>query len=24
MAERTAAGRTWTFGHVMVDEAHEL
>jgi hypothetical protein len=24
MAERAAAGRTWTFGHVMVDEAQEL
>jgi hypothetical protein len=24
MAERAAADRTWTFGHVVVDEAQEL
>jgi hypothetical protein len=24
MAERAAAGRTWTFGHVIADEAQEL
>jgi hypothetical protein len=24
MAERAAAGRTWTFGHLAVDEAQEL
>jgi hypothetical protein len=24
MAERAAADRTWTFGHVIVDEAQEL
>jgi DNA helicase IV len=24
MAERAAANRTWTFGHVIVDEAQEL
>ena len=24
IAERAAADRTWQFGHVIVDEAHEL
>jgi hypothetical protein len=24
LSERAAAGRTWTFGHVIVDEAKEL